>query len=309
MYSWPDGKQFAFTVVDDTDFATVQNVKPIYDLLISLNIKTTKTVWVYPSRNKISGESLQDPHYTEFVLDLQRKGFEIAMHGVGSGRFNRQEIFQGYEVFNKLMGHYPQMHINHSGNTDNLYWGYHRFGSLLRSLFYRVSAQSRRFHGEWEKSEFFWGDLARKHIRYIRDKVYLNTNTLKADPKMPYRRADRAQSNFWFSASDGHTAEEFNDLIEPARIDQLKKEGGLCIVFTHFACGFLTANSQVDPQFKARMTYLAQQNGWFAPATTILDYIQAQRSEKAVEASPLYTNVLDFKWLIHRLYKRFKYGR
>jgi hypothetical protein len=47
MVKWPNGKSFAFTIVDDTDEATVNNVKPIYDLLYELGFKTTKTVWLF----------------------------------------------------------------------------------------------------------------------------------------------------------------------------------------------------------------------------------------------------------------------
>lgn len=30
---WPDGKAFAFTIFDDTDFPTLDNVGPVYALL------------------------------------------------------------------------------------------------------------------------------------------------------------------------------------------------------------------------------------------------------------------------------------
>lgn len=30
---FPDGKRFVFTIIDDTDVATLSNVKPVYDLL------------------------------------------------------------------------------------------------------------------------------------------------------------------------------------------------------------------------------------------------------------------------------------
>ncbi len=30
---WPLNKDFAFTIIDDTDNSTVQNIKPIYDFL------------------------------------------------------------------------------------------------------------------------------------------------------------------------------------------------------------------------------------------------------------------------------------
>lgn len=45
---WLNGKSFAFTIIDDTDEATVANVKPIYDLLAELGIWTTKTVGPFP---------------------------------------------------------------------------------------------------------------------------------------------------------------------------------------------------------------------------------------------------------------------
>ena len=45
---FPGGARFAFTVMDDTDVATVENVRPIYRLLDSLGMRTTKTVWPMP---------------------------------------------------------------------------------------------------------------------------------------------------------------------------------------------------------------------------------------------------------------------
>jgi hypothetical protein len=43
--NWPKKKEFAFTIIDDTDNSNINNIKPIYDYLASKNIKTTKTVW------------------------------------------------------------------------------------------------------------------------------------------------------------------------------------------------------------------------------------------------------------------------
>ena len=42
---WPEQRKFAFTIVDDTDKATVENVKPVYDFLAESGIRTTKTAW------------------------------------------------------------------------------------------------------------------------------------------------------------------------------------------------------------------------------------------------------------------------
>jgi hypothetical protein len=40
---FPGGKCFAFTIFDDTDVATVENIRPIYLLLEDLGMRTTKT--------------------------------------------------------------------------------------------------------------------------------------------------------------------------------------------------------------------------------------------------------------------------
>ena len=63
--TFPDGKTFAFTIVDDTDAATVDSVGPVYDLLADRGLRTTKTVWVYPPTvdDELAGQSLEDPRY------------------------------------------------------------------------------------------------------------------------------------------------------------------------------------------------------------------------------------------------------
>lgn len=56
---WKSGKDFAFTIIDDTDGSTVGNTKPIYDYLAGRNIRTTKTVWVYPSRDRFTVRKIE----------------------------------------------------------------------------------------------------------------------------------------------------------------------------------------------------------------------------------------------------------
>lgn len=124
---WPNNKKFAFTIVDDTDNGTVKNIKPVYDFLYNHNIITTKTVWVYPPRDGFTGDCLLDNKYLNFILDLQGKGYEIGLHNVGSGRFNRDEIIDGIRIFNEKLGFDPNLQINHASNPDNIYWGSDRY--------------------------------------------------------------------------------------------------------------------------------------------------------------------------------------
>ncbi len=100
--TFPAGRRFAFTIMDDTDVATVANVTPMYRLLEDLGFRTTKTVWPVgcPEGSPDFGtsETLEDPDYLEFILDLQRRGFEIAYHGATMESSTRERTARAYEA-------------------------------------------------------------------------------------------------------------------------------------------------------------------------------------------------------------------
>ena len=103
-----EDNKLIFTIIDDTDDATLENVKPIYDFLYGKRIFITKTVWVYPPRDKHSkGDSLQKPEYLEFIKDLNRKGYEIGLHNAGSGDYKRKEILE--VISNSLPKIFPRI--------------------------------------------------------------------------------------------------------------------------------------------------------------------------------------------------------
>src|SRR4051794_17023410 len=99
MGQFPDNRNFAFTVFDDTDFSTVENTRPVYSFLADLGMRTTKSVWPLPSvqEAEIQGETLQDGHYLRFVLELKDKGFEIGLHNVRNFDSSRETICLGME--------------------------------------------------------------------------------------------------------------------------------------------------------------------------------------------------------------------
>jgi hypothetical protein len=186
MIKWPYNKDFAFTIVDDTDHAALNTVKPIYELLEKLQFKTTKTVWV-----------------------------------------------------------------NHVNNC---------FASTS--------------FGHDKQSMYFWGDLCKKHIKYVRGKCFNDINTLKIDPFMPYSEKRFPCVNAWFSCSDGATPVLANQILSKKNQERLAKEHGLCILYTHFGVsGFVDDNYEVNHEFKENVTALSQKNGWFAPASEILDFL------------------------------------
>ena len=300
--TWPDGHDFAFTVVDDTDGATVENVKPVYDYLISHGVLTTKTCWVYPSRDNVyTGQCLQDPEYLEFLLDLKKKGVELGFHNAGSGGYTRQETLRALEEYKDLLGDYPTLHINHSNNIENLYWGAERFTPLVKFI-YNLRRSVIKSLGTDPQSEYFWGDFAKEHFRFIRNRTFNETNTLKADPRLVYRETGKQQySNYWFSSSDGMRLSPFLELLTKEKIDRLIDDHGCCIVYTHFAYDFVDDNGNLNQDFKDTIDYLSSKNGWFVPVSTILNYVL--KDEEYIP-SRSYEAKMDLKWLFERINKK-----
>jgi hypothetical protein len=308
---FPDNKRFAFTVFDDTDGATVDNVKPVYDFLHELGIKSTKSVWVYPSRGSFGGSSLHDEEYARFILSLRDKGFEIALHSVGDGKFTTVEIREGVELFKSIVGYYPKVHANHASNPDCLYWWEKRFEEPISFFYTLFSSRQSQDGGETRDGECFWGDVAKQHIKYIRNLTFGGIDTLAIDPRMPYlRKRTLEYSNYWFSSSDGHTASEFLDLLTEGNIDRLAEDGGACIIYTHFASGFATGGN-LNPGFRKSIEYLTRQDGWFVPVSTLLDYILSERQQIGCKIEPSYGYFLylNWRWAIDRYIKHRRYHR
>jgi hypothetical protein len=278
--TFPEGKRFAFSIVDDTDLTTLARVKPVYDALIRYGLRTTKTVWVVAS-NELThdaniGDTLADPEYGAFVKDLAVQGFEIALHGVRGGSSRRADIVEGLETFRREIGYYPRMHVNHSRNRDNLYWDHFRFSIPAFRLAATVAMTSRS-HGHDAQSEFFWGDVAQQRIRYVRQFTFDEINLLKVNPSLPFHRSDAPYVNYWFQTSNGANREAFLELLKPANLDRLADEGGVTLVYSHLGAGSFTRGNAIDPEVEARIRDLAaRQDAWFAPASDILDFLRTQ---------------------------------
>ena len=277
--TFPGGKRFAFSIVDDTDMATLERAKPLYELLHRYGFRTTKTVWVLesnePSHAPNRGDTLHDPAYRAFILDLEKWGFEIALHGVRGGSSKRHDIIDGLEEFRRVLGEYPSIHINHSLNRDNVYWGEDRWSFAPFQWGYALGGKYR-FLGHESASAYFWGDLLKKHVQYVNQFTYSEINLLAVNPSMPYRLADKPYVNFWFPTADGDNLDRFEVLLSKANLDRLEREGGVCLVYTHMAAGSFNKNGGADPRFEARLKDVASRDGWFVPASEILDYLRVQ---------------------------------
>ncbi len=304
MIEWPEGKRFAFTIVDDTDGATVENVGPLYEHLYARGILTTKTVWPLAPKQEplFGGGTLEDEDYREWVLGLEARGFEIAFHGATDHSSPRAETLRALDYFREVIGHDPVMHINHFGQAEGMYWGDARLDGLPRQIYRavnRVMRRDRSFGGHVEGSEFFWGDLCKQRTRYVRNFVFEHIDTLERDPLMPYHDARRPYVPYWFSASSAPGYGAFCEMLSEENQDKLAASGGACILYSHLAFGFVE-DGRPKPRFVELIDRLSAMQGWFVPASTLLDFLAAQPGWRP-EADRKALQRMQRRWLTDRL--------
>jgi hypothetical protein len=281
--SFPSGKKFAFTIVDDTDMSTLERLQPLYEILERYGLRTTKTVWVKASNNENHpanrGVSLSDPAYRQFIVGLQQRGFEIALHGVRGGDSMRQDTIDGIEEFKTILGAYPAMQVNHSINRENLYWGAQLYSTPISRMAARFAIR-HPFDGHEPSSPYFWGDYAKQHIKFVRRFTLSDINLYSAVPSMPYHLDDKPFVNYWFPTANGNRILEFDELLKTENLDRLESEGGICIVYAHLGSGSFNRDGGAtpDPRFEQRIKAVAARNGWFVPASTILEFLMTQQT-------------------------------
>jgi hypothetical protein len=303
LLPYPGGKRFAFTIVDDTDGATLENVQPVYHCLRDLGFRTTKTVWIWPPRNETAasharGDTLQRGAYREFVESLKERGFEIALHNVTGESNRRDQILEGLDAFRLLFGHDPRMNIQHEKNEENLYFEFAQDDTRLRAEFstragrwIQRSMRRLRHHplettkphrcsGEDPDSPYFWGDLCRSRIQYVRTNVFLrDLDTVHSSPRMPFHHAGSPWVNYWFDCSNGGDLERFTELLREEKVHRLLYAQGCALVYTHFGKGFCEEGPrgfQLHALVRRQLEWVAgRADGWFATASEILDRLLA----------------------------------
>jgi hypothetical protein len=295
---WPEGKRFAFTVFDDPDGDTKAAREHVYPFLADLGFRTSIAVWpTGPVRERnCPGETCAEPAYREHARRMYERGFEIAYHNAAPHGSTREEIVHSLEVFREYFGDYPSAAANHF-NADALYWGAARLTSPLRRGLYDLLTRGQnrdRFCGHVKDSPNFWGDVCRQRIRYFRNLVFRDINTLKACPYQPYHNPARPFVREFFSSSEGSQCASFLRTVSDANQDRLEEEAGMCIMYTHFGKGFVR-DGKLVPEFVRLMTRLSRKNAWFAPVSTVLDYVRARKGSHVITPGELAG--LEWKWL------------
>ena len=301
--TWPEGRRFAFTIFDDPDGQSFGTTKLVYSFLADLGFRTTVGVWPLGVRHETNsgGETCANPKYRAFLQELQRKGFEIGFHLAGPFDSTHTETIEALDLFKEYFGHDPHSMANHY-NADAIYWGPARLGGWRRAL-YNVATLGRthnRHFGQVEGHPNYWGDVCRARIRYCRNFVYADINTLRMNPWMPYSDPERPFVRYWYSSSEGHQAPSFLKTLQDANQDRLEAEGGASIMYTHFGHGYVR-DGKLTPEFRRAMERLAKKNGWFVPVSTLLDFLAEQNGVTTL--TPAVRRRIETRWLWEKLYR------
>lgn len=276
---FPEGKRFAFTILDDTDDATVDNVRPIYSLLRSLGFRTTKTAWPLDcpegSRKFFAAETLQNAEYLAFVRQLVADGFELAFHGATMESSHRERTIAGLEFIDREIGAPMSVYCNHGQNRENLYWGADRYRTAMLRLPLQAAGRALRkptYYGHVPQSPYFWGDIAKERFRFVRNFAFATLNQARIHPVGPYRLRSTPYVNYWFNTADAPDVHAFKRLVTPEGLEALEQEGGVCILSTHLGKGFVR-DGRVDPDVERTLRYLADRPGWFVPTSRLLEHL------------------------------------
>lgn len=292
---YPAGYNFAFTITDDPDDGWLEEKKVVYDFLSSIGLKISAGVWVFDNKTG-SGEtpyyhqgiSLENEELLKYTLALKNRGFEIFLHTVSGGNDTREDTIKGFEIYKKYFNKYPHHWINHWTNYEDIYWGYKRFNNPLMKKIYQIKSKII-FQGDNPDSDYFWGDYCKKYIKYVRGWATNKLNTISVNPGMPYYDSEKPCVNYWYGCSDGANVDRFNKLITRQNVDNLIREKGTAIIYTHFAKGFVDKKGRLNTATKELLTYVSQhKDGWFVPVNIILDRFLALRKINIFENSQSY---------------------
>jgi len=235
--SWlPGSYMAAVAITDDPDDSSLPKIKAIYDFLMEINFPVTRAMWVYPKTEytgtpplkcEFVAPLLSDPECLQYCKKLQSKGFEICLHGASCGNNNRKRTLDALNFINEHFEPSP-VFICHSKNAENLYWDANTANAPVEKMLLQLYTKNRCF-GEIPDSQYFWGDICREKINYIRLYRTRSVNTLAFNPSMPYHDFSKPFVNYWFSATKGYIPKLFSQ----SNLDQLCAQNGASILYQY----------------------------------------------------------------------------
>lgn len=286
LLRFPEGRLCAFGITDDADGATLEKVRIVYGFLDSLGMRSSRSVWVRPASRRSGnpestgkacrGATLEDPAYLALVRSIRDAGHEICYHLASGGNNTRGENESALEFMRRELGSCPRLLINHGRNADAMYWGRSILGGGLPGLIARIYC-SDRSEGEIPGSQWFWGDLCRRHIAYVRHLKSAEIDNLRLNPSMPYHLPGRPYVNRWFSCTDLSKPWLVRRILTPKAVDGLVRGRGACVAYAYLH-DFVMPDGSIEPSFRRAAELLAGTPGcWSAPVSDILDRLESMR--------------------------------
>jgi hypothetical protein len=275
---WP--YRAGFCITDDCDATTLDSLRAVYDFLRSVGLPTTRTVWAFEPEEPcgipatplsiLRGVTLADPGLLDYCRELSRDGFEICLHGASAGNNRRDRTIAALDLIDREFGG-SDTWICHAKNADNPYWE-HRVapGRPLQAALRLYSRH--RCSGEDPNSPYYWGDVCRDRIRYVRLFRTRNPDTLAENPSMPYFEASKPFVRSWFTA----TKRSFADCTTPHALARLKKHNGLTVLYQYLHRYYDPDTGKVEPGFRVDAERLAADTGiWKATVSTVMTRLRA----------------------------------
>ena len=114
------------------------------------------------------GATCEDQDYLDWLMSLQRQGFEIALHNATPCTSSRKATLLALGRFHELFGSRDILFCNHTSCRENIYWDDARLSSWRRAVYNPASRGKRRniSKGHIPGDPLFWGDLCREHVRF-----------------------------------------------------------------------------------------------------------------------------------------------
>lgn len=273
----PDFYDAGIAITDDPDNGTFEQFKTMYDVLASLHLPTTRAMWLFEPAESTGTPQLPISFYASLLTDaicldyckkLHASGFEICLHGASSGNNDRTHMLAAIQFIEQEIGKLS-VHICHSKNAENLYWDSKCTHSRIVSFLLRCYSKNTCF-GEVEGSRYFWGDICREKINYIRFYRTRQVNTLAFNPSMPYHESYKPYVNYWFSATKGYLPK----LYTQENLDELCKANGASIAYQYMH-KYVNRDGVIDAGVLETLERIANDKRiYFRPASVLLDRLK-----------------------------------
>ena len=285
---YPNGYDFAFTIVHDADSAYSRRLAPLFETFDKFGFKISATVfpfWADWARNgeiwsewkKPNGRDndffapkavpLTDTNEREFYKLLAGRGHEIGMHSPSDTSDTRKELARAFEYFKQVFGNYPKVYVEHSAGSNKE--AQSNEGSKPTSSYYNTDLLNRYGSWVWVDGE---GALTNQANPEFYDVMAANGSPFNKFALDRYGiKKGFVRTGKW-KESNGNG---FLQWYSETNIDSLKKNRGTALVYTHLNEKWLDPETRMmRPEIQNRLNYLASQRGWFVPAGAILDRAQ-----------------------------------